>query len=308
MDCCVAVVDGVVVDGSVDVDSRDVNVELDDSRSEFAQVYLMVLISSSSGVRNETCFCVGNMGREAILRGTIRLLDRIELRLCGCLYGIVLLADSLEADVSAEDDEESVEAESGVQMLVETGVELLMSRRSFAGGPGGGATKVLRVLEVFVVVFGSYALLKVLRTVGDAALRVSSRREAPFPKTRGWWVLTDSLGRCEGRVGIIGSEVAMVDCSAGDDEKVGGAGWDDIVESIMGETCRTREPGGRRQRQCGGDPQPADRIRARREESQGAQRESRLASSSRDSRRFVYYCVYGWSGWSILVHDCARGL
>ena len=107
---------------------------------------------------------------------------------------------------------------------------------------------------MFVVVVGSYALLKVLRTVGETALSVSRRNEAPLPKMRGWWVLTVSLGRCDGREGIIGSEVAMVDCSAGDDEKVGGAGCDDIVESIMGETCRTREPGGRRQRQCGGDP------------------------------------------------------
>ena len=112
---------------------------------------------------------------------------------------------------------------------------------------------MLSVFDVFVVVVGSYALLKVLRTVGETALSVSRRNEAPLPKMRGWWVLTVSLGRCDGREGIIGSEVAMVDCSAGDDEKVGGAGCDDIVESIMGETCRTREPGGRRQRQCGGD-------------------------------------------------------
>ena len=236
---------------SVDTDSRDVNVELEDSRSEFAQVYLTVLISSSSGVRKDTRFSAGNIGLEAILRGTIRLLTRIELRLWGCLYGIVLLADSLEADVSVD---ERVEAESGVQMLVGFEVALLISRRNFAGGPGGGATKVFNVLDVFVVVVGSYALLNVLRTVGDAALSVSSLNDAPLPKMRGWWVLTVSLGRCEGREGIIGSEVAMVDCRAGDDEKVGGAGCDDIVESIMGETCRAQKPGGRRQRQCGGDP------------------------------------------------------
>lgn len=99
---------------------------------------------------------------------------------------------------------------------------------------------MLSVFDVFVVVVGSYALLKVLRTVGEAALSVSSRREAALPNTRGWWVLTVSLGRCEeGREGIIGSDVAMVDCSAGDDEKVGGAGCD-IKVDIMGETCRTR--------------------------------------------------------------------
>lgn len=156
--------------------------------SELAQVYLTVLISSSNGVRKETRFSAGNMGRDAILRGTIRLLVRMELRLWGCLYGIVLLADSLEADVRAEDEEDRVEAESGVHTLVgfEMVVLLLMSRRNLAGGPGGGATYVLSVLDVFVVVVGSYALLKVLRTVGEAALRVSRRSEAPFPKTRGW--------------------------------------------------------------------------------------------------------------------------
>ena len=141
---------------SVDVDSSDVRVELEDSRSELAQVYLTVLISSSSGVRKDTCFSAGNMGREAILRGTMRLLERIEARLWGCLYGIVLmvLEDSLEADVSV--DEDRVEAESGVQMLGGLGVVVvLMSRRSFAGGPDGGAWYVLRVLDVLVVVAGS---------------------------------------------------------------------------------------------------------------------------------------------------------
>jgi len=96
----------------------------------------------------------------------------------------VQLAESLEAEVSVEEDR--VEAESGVQMLEGVGAVLLMSRRSFAGGPGGGAMKVLSVLEVFVVVVGSYALLKVLRTVGEAALSVSRRNEAALPKTRGW--------------------------------------------------------------------------------------------------------------------------
>lgn len=48
--------------------------------------------------------------------------------------------------------------------------------------------------------------------------------------------MTDNLGRCDGREDIIGSEVAMVDCSAGDDENVGGAGCDEMVESIMCES------------------------------------------------------------------------
>lgn len=64
-------------------------VETDDSRSEWAIVYLVVVISSSRGVRKQTCFSAGNMGRlEAILRGTIEragLFERMETRLWGCL-------------------------------------------------------------------------------------------------------------------------------------------------------------------------------------------------------------------------------
>lgn len=64
-------------------------VDTDDSRSEWAMVYFVVVISSSSGVRKQTCFSAGNMGRlAAILRGIIEragLFARIEVRLCGCL-------------------------------------------------------------------------------------------------------------------------------------------------------------------------------------------------------------------------------
>lgn len=50
-----------------------------------------------------------------------------------------------------------------------------------------------------------------------------------------------SFGRCEGREGIIGSEVAMVDGSAGDDEKVGGAGCGDIAAIMWEEACCSGE-------------------------------------------------------------------
>jgi len=80
------------VEASVD------RVEVEDSRSECAMVYFTVVISSSSGIRNETRFSAGNMGlEEAILRGIIDLaglLASIEARLCGCLYGIDMVADS----------------------------------------------------------------------------------------------------------------------------------------------------------------------------------------------------------------------
>lgn len=61
----------------------------DDSMSEFARVYFVVLISSSSGVRNDTFFSAGKKRRRgAILRGRrcrAGLLARIEVRLWGCL-------------------------------------------------------------------------------------------------------------------------------------------------------------------------------------------------------------------------------
>ena len=64
-------------------------VEMDDSRSEWANVYLTFLISSSRGVRKDTCLVAGNMGRAgAILRGVSNLAGlfvRIEVRWWGCL-------------------------------------------------------------------------------------------------------------------------------------------------------------------------------------------------------------------------------
>jgi len=70
-------------------DAIDDKVEHDDSISECASVYLVVVISSSSGVRKDTRFSAGNMGRvEFILRGIIEragLFERIEARLWGCL-------------------------------------------------------------------------------------------------------------------------------------------------------------------------------------------------------------------------------
>ena len=127
--------------GSVDaVVAIDVSVELEEARSECASVYLTVLISSSSGVRNETRFSAGNMGRAgAILRGIIDLaglLARIEARLCGCLYGIEMVADSLEADVRVE---ESVDAELGVEALFAFEKLLSIESRGFEGRSRAGA-------------------------------------------------------------------------------------------------------------------------------------------------------------------------
>jgi hypothetical protein len=103
-------------------------------------VYLVVLISSSSGVRKDTRFSAGNMGRlEAILRGIIDragLFESIEVRLWGCLYGIVIVADSLDADVSVD---ESVDAELGVEALFGAGKLLSMESCGLEGRSRVGA-------------------------------------------------------------------------------------------------------------------------------------------------------------------------
>lgn len=128
-----------------------------------------------------------------------------------------MLADSCEADVRAD---ESVEAELGVVeveagALGAFGMLLSMERRGFEGRSSAG-----------------YALEKVLTRVGETALSVSSRREAPFPKLRGCEVLTDSLGRCAtGGRGNIGSEVVMSGSGAGDGGSAGGI--DCEMASIM---------------------------------------------------------------------------
>jgi hypothetical protein len=70
------------------VEPSEDRVETEASRSECAKVYLTVVISSSSGVRKDTRFSAGNMGRAAaILRGTAAAgrLVSMETRLCGCL-------------------------------------------------------------------------------------------------------------------------------------------------------------------------------------------------------------------------------
>lgn len=76
-------------EASDSVVASDEMVELEDSSSECATVYFTVVISSSSGVRNETLFSAGNSGfDEVIFRGAserARLLERIEVKLWGCL-------------------------------------------------------------------------------------------------------------------------------------------------------------------------------------------------------------------------------
>jgi hypothetical protein len=99
---------------------------VEDSMSECARVYFSVLISSSNGVRNDTRFGTENMGLAgAILRGRngrAGLLERIEFRLWGCLYGIVIVAESVEVDVELDS---GVQAELGVEALEVSSEEVI---------------------------------------------------------------------------------------------------------------------------------------------------------------------------------------
>jgi hypothetical protein len=68
------------------IEDRVDRVEVESAMSEWARVYLTVVMSSSRGVRNETRFSAGKRGRAAvILRGVMGLFARMELRLWGCL-------------------------------------------------------------------------------------------------------------------------------------------------------------------------------------------------------------------------------
>lgn len=123
------------------VESEDI-VDWEDSISECASVYLTFLISSSSGVRKETFFSAGNSGlAAAILRGSSAragLLERIEVRLWGCLYGITMVAESVEADVR---DEDGVAAELGVEDSLEVLQVLSIESRGFDGRARTGAAE-----------------------------------------------------------------------------------------------------------------------------------------------------------------------
>lgn len=87
--CAVKVNDDDSDDSDNSDDSTEATEDVEASISECAKVYLTVLISSSRGLRNDTFFVAGNIGREAvILRGCsdcARLLVSIEGRLCESL-------------------------------------------------------------------------------------------------------------------------------------------------------------------------------------------------------------------------------
>jgi hypothetical protein len=98
--------DVVTSDESESVDRERVDVDCDDSISEWASIYFSVRISSTRGVLNDTFFSAGNLGRPDILRESTRsigLFDSIEFKLWEIWYGIVA-----ELVVEADESEEAL--------------------------------------------------------------------------------------------------------------------------------------------------------------------------------------------------------
>jgi hypothetical protein len=117
------VVDSEEVDseGSEETESveRETVDEDSDSMSEWARVNLVVWISSTRGLLNETFFSAGNLGLPDILRASVRrigLFANIECRLCEIEYGMVA-----ELEVEADDSEDELDVlESWASEAVES--------------------------------------------------------------------------------------------------------------------------------------------------------------------------------------------
>jgi len=164
-------------------------------------VYFTVLISSAKGWLNETRFVAGNIGRlfaSDILRvsaGGIGLFLRTERRLCGCLYGILIIAESVEdkevVEV-AEIEEAGVEAEVGV--LFAASRDIIGVGISAFGGLGVDGPRTV----------GSYALLNVFLTVGETAESVSNLRlePEPLPKVNDCGGASEVFNESFGRAGL----------------------------------------------------------------------------------------------------------
>src|SRR6266536_2526062 len=114
--------------------------------SECFHTYLVVRISSSNGLRNDTFFSTGKMGRlwlTDILRRSevgIGLFTRMEETVCDALYGITPPSEKVEAD--------EMEDELGVLVSAGSGV---------AGECGGRSFVVCRSPGRICILFVSYA-------------------------------------------------------------------------------------------------------------------------------------------------------
>ena len=118
-----------------------------DSMSECFHMYLVVRISSSNGLRNDTLFSTGKMGRlwlTDMLRRSevgIGLFTRMEETECDTLYGITPASEKVEAD--------EIEEELGVLASAGSGVVGESCRSSFAVGKREGTICILFVSYAF---------------------------------------------------------------------------------------------------------------------------------------------------------------
>jgi len=112
-------------EGAESLFSKLVDSEPRDWMSECFHTYLLVRISSSNGLRNDTLFSTGKMGRlwlTDILRRSevgIGLFTRMEETVCDTLYGITPGSEKVEADEM--EDELGVLASAGSGVVGESG-------------------------------------------------------------------------------------------------------------------------------------------------------------------------------------------
>lgn len=182
--------------------SRVDMVEIDDSMSECRIVYLSVVISSVNGAAKATFFAVGNIGFDCakVLRCVDGrgngLLVKIDVALYVSLYGTVVGNESVVEIELAEVVLDAVDSKwskaTGEDEMMSCAVVLEVARFDRVG-------RFALLLAALNRASSSWALLKVFRTVGEVAERVSNRRLVVFlPKVGGKIeVLSDNLGRFE---------------------------------------------------------------------------------------------------------------
>ena len=183
--------------------SRVEMVETEDSMSEWRIVYFSLMMSSVSGAAKATFFDVGNIGLDCanILRCVAGfgngLLVRIDVALYVSLYGTDVGNESVVemelAEVVLDAVESRLSKATGEDEMMSCEVMLEVARFDRVGRLG-------LLPAALNLASSSCALLKVLRTVGEVAERVSNRRLVVFlPKVGGKMdVLSDNLGRFEG--------------------------------------------------------------------------------------------------------------
>ena len=186
--------------------SRVEMVEVDESMSEWLNVYFVVLISSASGARNATFFAAGNIGLDCandIVRVRARgrgPLVRMEVTLNGSLYGISEDRESIVEleEIDAAEDEALSAVSAGSGSWMHEGVD--------GDSVGTATTSVARGVSVGFFGFvpdarsGFCAFRNVFLVVGDVAESVSNLKLVePLPEIGATLdVFSDSFGLFEG--------------------------------------------------------------------------------------------------------------